>query len=287
MALPYDLYVRYLATTGLVDLVEVNQVLLGARLFSITQNELDEAWTLTHRSLAKGVVYQIENKCYGPDFMRNMNALEVGDMWLAHPQFCDRSMPDILKLVNDIHQDSGMRVTLQALLMKKVNLTEITRILSIKFSALLKEKHVDIYSRFFFNPCRMTRKDWKAYLGRCDGQEKRIYFTALTESVDILKTELELPTSISVSDSLQWLMTKSFLKARAFINIETPEAGKEAREWIDQVVKLTDKYEKYRSGDQNDFAKSLQMEFEFINDTFDPPDIEVASEIAEKNKVDG
>lgn len=284
MALPYDLYIRYLATTGLDDLKEVNQHLESLRLFPITQPDLDAAWRLIHQTLSKGVLGQLESKIYSADFAQNMTALEVEEMWRGHPHWRNPGAATDVKLILDIHQDSTLRLTLQGLLLKKVTPTEIVRILSGKFSVLLKEKHIDIYMRFFFNPCRMTRKDWKAYLNRCSAPEKRIYFIGLTESIDVLKTELELPAVISVSESLQWLLTKSFLKARNYINLDTPDANREAREWIDQVVKLTDKYEKYRSGDQNDFSKALQMEFEFINTPFDNVDSDLFNEVKDRTK---
>jgi hypothetical protein len=217
---------------------------------------------------------QITRKIYEPDFMRAMNALEVGDLWQKDKTY--------LKLVNDIHADRWVRVVINSLLIKKLTNLEISRIIAAKFSVPQKEQHIDTYSRFFFNPSRMTRLDWKRYIKRCNEKERRTYFTALTEPVEVLKTELELPTTVDVSGALQWLLTKSFLKAKTYIGVATPEAGKEAREWIDQVVKLTDKYEKYRSGDQSDFAKSLQMEFDFLEDTFDTPDDDIAAEVAEK-----
>ena len=37
-------------------------------------------------------------------------------------------------------------------------------------------------------------------------------------------------------------------------------------------MNLADKYEKYRSADSSDFSKSLQMEFEYIDNEFPTPD---------------
>lgn len=269
MATPYDLYVRFLATQGMDELAEINSALARVPLPPIDQSVLDSQWGLIYSSASKSVVDQIQRKCYESDFTQSMQVLEVLDLW---PDFADSKMKTSLKLVYDIHQDVALRVTLNALLIKKLGVTEIVRMLSAKFSLNLKETQVDLYMRFFFDPRRMTRRDWKAHLKKCSGKEQSIYFVALTETEEVLKTELGLPSIVNVSESLQWLLTKSFLKAKSFMDIGTPDANKEAREWTDQVVKLADKYEKYRSGDQGDFAKALQMEFDFIDDAFETPD---------------
>ena len=269
MATPYDLYIRFLATKGIDDVVGINNELSKYKLPPIEQPELDMQWGLIHGSMSKNIVSQIERKIYEPDFTAALLVLEVRDLW---QEFADSQVKSNIKLVYDIHQDLHMKITINALLIKRLSLTEIVRLLSAKFSTHLKEVQVDTYSRFFFDPRRMKRKDWKDYLKKCSVREKKIYFTALTEEESVLKTELDLPAVVNVSESIQWLLTKSFLKARSFMDVGTPEANKEARDWTDQVIKLADKYEKYRSGDQNDFAKMLQMEFDFIDEPFETPD---------------
>lgn len=273
MALPYDLYIRYLATTGLDDLKAVNEKLKEVRLSPITQEDLDRSWAILHNVLSKALINQIESKIYGIDFIQNMNAVEVGELWFDVPGKIKTSdNKTAMKLLFDIHEDISLRTTLNALLIKALKIEEITRLLSAKFSLNLKETHLDLYSRFFFNPKRMTRGDWKSYLKICTANEKYIYFKALTESAEVLKTELDLPSTISVSETIQWLLTKSFQKAKTHMNSPTPGSDTEARAWIDKVVQLSDKYEKYRAADQQDFGKVLQLEFDFIDDTFETPD---------------
>lgn len=287
MPIPYDLYIRFLATKGIDDVRKINSCLQDLSLPAITQVDLDSHWSLIHNGLPANIVTQIETQSFSGDFMKNMNVMEVRDLWLNEAAFCKKE-PDAkeivpyVRFVYDIHQDSSLRLCINALLMKRVSFDEISRILSSKFSIALKEKHLAIYAKYFFDVSRMTKASWKSYISKCSGKEAQIYFTALTESVDVLKTELDLPALMNVSDSLQWLLTKSFLKAKTFINMNTVEAGREARAWIDQVVSLTDKYEKHRSGDQHDFAKALQMEFEFVEEEFGTPDDDLALEIAEK-----
>lgn len=287
MALPYDLYIRYLATKGLDDLKEVNSKLEEIKLPYIKQEDLDRAWQLINGTLAKGVLSQIEKRAYGIDFLQNMKALEVDDMWLELPgKIKTKDSGTFMKLVFDIHQDNALRVTLNSLLIKGLKLEEIIRLVAAKFATNFRETHIDLYSRFFFNPKRMTRGDWKSFLKVCTANEQNFYFKALTEPADVLKTELDLPANISVSETLQWLLTKSFQRAKTCMNSPTPESGQEARAWVSQVVQLADKYEKYRSADQHDFAKALQMEFDFIDDPFDTPDSQMLADLEEKRKED-
>lgn len=284
MPTPYDLYIRYLATTGIDDINVLNESLKVLNLPVASQQDLDAQWDLIHKVLPTNIVNQIERKTYYGDFMKNMAVLEVSDLWYHQIGKGDPVIPFVRFVFENIHTDSWLRVCINALLIKKTSYEEISRILSSKFSVPIKERHLDVYVRFFFNTSQMTRSLWKSYIKRYAGKEAHIYFTALTESVEVLKTELDLPAVVNVSDSLQWLLTKSMMKAKTYLNMGSLEAGREAREWIDQVVKLTDKYEKHRSGDQHDFAKALQMEFEFVEEAFDTPDTEIASELAEKSR---
>lgn len=287
MTNPYDLYVRYLATAGLDDLVLVNDKLKEIGLPPISQSDIDAQWEVIHKSLPVFIVNQIERKTYSSEFLRNMKVLQLEEMWLCTSPY-DKREPDaksIIPYMNyaiSINKDGWLRTNINSLLMKRVTLEEISRILSNKFSIALKEKHIGFYAKYFFDISAMTKADWKLYINKYAGKEYHIYFTALTESADVLKNELELPAVISVSDSLQYLLTKSYIKAKTFINMNTIESGREARAWIDQVMSLTDKYEKHRSGDQHDFAKSLQMEFDFSDEEFASPDDEMVHELVNK-----
>lgn len=280
MAIPYELYIRFLATKGFDDLKAVNAELGRFHLYPISQVTLDKQWEIVNSVVPKAVQEQIDQKTYDQDFIQYMKVLEVEDLWYAEPGIDCSSKDSSNRLAYDILQDPAFRITTNGLLIKKLAIPEIARMLTAKFSTLYKDHHFDIYSRFFFNPCRMSRRDWKEYLKLCGERERKVYFTALTEDVEVLKTELDLPAYVNVSETLQYLLTKSFQKAKLYLNINTPEAGKEAREWISQVSSLADKYEKHRSGDQHDFSKALQMEFDFIDDQFDTPDTDLAAEAA-------
>jgi hypothetical protein len=277
MALPYDLYIRYLASLGLDELAAMNILLAKAKLHPVGQETLDKAWEPIYSLMPQGVISQIESKCYSVDFLPHMKVLEVSDMWEETP---DGTRSTKLKVVLGILDDASLRITINALLAKGLKSEEITRAVNAKYSSNLREDHVDMYMRYFFDPRRMTRSSWKSYLKVISAKERNILFMALTEPIEVVKTELDLPAQINVSETLQWLITKSFHKAKTYMGMGTPESDQSARAWIDQIAKLTDKYEKYRSADQSDFAKSLQMEFDFIDEDFGSPDEDMIKERA-------
>lgn len=283
MAIPHELYLRFLATKGFDDLKKVNEELARLGIRAVQQKDLDKQWELLHSVAPKTIIEEIEKKTYSADFLPCMKVLEVEDLWHAEP-IAGAKTKNATKLVYDILQDPSLRITVNALLIKNVSIEEITRLMAAKFAAPYKETHYDIYRRFFFNASRMTRRDWKEYLTLCQENERRLYFTALTEGVETLKTELDLPAQISVSETLQWLLAKSFQKAKSSMRVNTPDANRETREWISQIAMLADKYEKHRSGDQGDFAKALQMEFDFVEEDFATPDSDLLEEFKASQK---
>jgi len=286
MALPFELYIRFLAPKGYDDLDEVNAFLEEDNLTPIEQADLDRHWALINNTLPKGVLSQIENKSYGgEDFLRWMAVLNVKELWQAEKPFATAEQRTLVKLARGINDDPQMRLAINCLAIKGVAPRDISQTIQAKFSSPLRDTHIEVYQKFFFDSRRMSRSDWRVYLHKFSDFEQRAYFTALTEPLDVVKNELDLPAKASVSQALQWLFSKSFQKAKILINTNTPEAGREARAWIDQVVTLADKYEKYRSADQSDFAQSLQLEFEFVESEFETPDSELLREVTERLKA--
>jgi hypothetical protein len=176
-------------------------------------------------------------------------------------------------------------MTVNALLMKGVKPHDLSQAVQVKFSTPVRDTHIEIYRKYFFDPRRMTRSDWRTWLKLVSEQEQKVYFLALTEPLDMLKSELDLPAKVSVSAMLQGLLTRSYQKARTFLDDNGIASAKEAREWIEQCLMIAEKYEKYRSADQSDFSQSLQLEFEFVESHFETPDSETLREVAERAKA--
>lgn len=273
MACPYDLYLRFLVTKGMTDTKEVLDHLKEVAISrTLHDADFDAQYDLVLKSVTKPVAEQIESQNFDGDFLKWARILEVPDLWKTEKRFLDPELRKRWNLILGSLDDPHLVLAINALLIKNVPLPDVADLISMRFSAALKEPHLELYRKFVFDPRRMTRKDWKAFLKDKEAKEKHIYFTALTESVDTLKTELELPADINVSFPLAFLLSKSFQKAKTYLEMQTPEAGREARAWIGQVTALTDKYEKYRTGDKADFAKQLQMQFDFIDNEFPTPD---------------
>jgi hypothetical protein len=286
MALPYDNYIRFLVTKGHVDLDEVNGLLENFSLPAIKQKTLDEHWALVDSSLPLGVKSQLENKSQGGDeFLRWMAFLEVQDYWLAEKPFATAERRSAVRITESIHDDQMLRLAINALFIKGVQPKEMLQSLSAKYPTPLRDGHLEIYQAMFWNTKRMHRRDWKSYISLVNTREQSVYFLALTDTLDVVKTELELPSSVSVSNMLQWLLSKSFQKAKTLIDVNSPDAAKEARLWIDKAIVLADKYEKYRSTDQADLSQSLQMEFDFVDTEFAAPDDETLREVTERIKA--
>lgn len=278
--MPHGLYVRFLLTKGLSELKDINAQLSKLHLRNVSQALVDSQFEVLKHVLPKYVFDQIEKKHYSKEFKKWMDKVEVGEMW----GFSTESAA-ISTLVEGLLKDPKLTLSLNALLTKGCKKEEIAYLLNNKFSSMLKDVHIEVYEKFFFNPKRLTRSDWNAFLQGCSNTETKVYFIALTESVDTLKIDLGFPGKVHVGEALQYLFAKSFSKAKHYLNIDTQEGNKEARAWIEETAKLADKYEKYRSGDSDDFANQLQMEFEFDSTPFATPDDEVMSDIAARTRV--
>lgn len=288
MPTPYDLYVRFLVSKGLDDIGDVNSELEALNLPKVPVAALNAQVAVVSTALPQGIKAQIENKSYSVDFLKWMKVLQVDELWHYEqtPFTKDRERKAICKLAYDIHQDFPLRTTINALLIKAVPIKDIIQAVNQRFSSFLKDEHIRVYEKYFFNPRNMTRQAWRVFLETCESEDAAIYFTALSEPIEVVKTELELPSKTSSSENLQFLATKSFLMAKSHLSNKTPKSADEARKWIDIYLKVTDKYEKFRSGDMGDFANALQMEFDFVDTEFAEADPEVLKELSDRKKAE-
>lgn len=286
MAVPYDLYLRFLVSKNLTVEDEANAELEPLMLPKCSQAQLDEQAEFLQSTLPRGVQSQLENGSQGgQDFLHWMRVVDLSEFWQAEKPFVTPESRLLVKLATDIHDDPKLRMTINALLIKGVKAHDIMQAVQVKFATPLRDQHIEVYRKYFFDPRRLTRSAWRQYFRQLSDTEQRIYFLALTEPLDILKSELDLPAKVSVSSMLQGLLTRSYQKARTFLDDNGITSAREAREWINQCLLIADKYEKYRSADQTDFSQSLQLEFEFVETHFDTPDSETLREVSERMKT--
>lgn len=283
-ALPYDLFIRYLVTRGIIELDAVNAELVRLCLPKITKEQLTVHYNLVNNHLPQHMLTQWEKRNYTSDFMQWMKVLEVSELWFYGSKEFRSKDYQWVKLVYDIHSDLTLRLAINALVMKGIKDSELCETINIKYAAMIKPIHLKLYRSAFWNPERMTRASWRSYLGKVETTEKLMIFTALTEDVEVVKTELGLPSRISLSDSLQYLLSSSYNKARFYLKQSSPTMNKEARHWITTVMQLADKYDKHRTGDIQDFGKTLQMEFEFVENEFPIPDPETLAQLKKESE---
>lgn len=281
MTIPHELYIRFLVTLGYDSKDAINRNLRELNLPDISSDVYVRQAVFVQENLPKGVIAQIASKKFGPDFMKAMKAIDVDDFWYGEGNWA-KDFPQRrtdLKLTIDIHKDPLLRLTISALMMKGMNIGDIIPLIAGKFAAVLKENHLNLFKKLFFRHDTMTRGDWRKYLAALPAEEQNVFFLALTEDIDVVKTELGIAARISSSDSLQFLLQKSMQKAKNYLSLNTPTADKEARAWISQIVNLTEKYEKYKSSDTSDFSKALQLEFDYIDVQYPTPDNETLADL--------
>ena len=278
MARPYDIYLRFLVTKGLQETQQYNDELEKLCLPQVTDKEIDFHYQFVNSVLPKPVQKQVETQHLEGDFRKWMKILEVDELWSFEKPF-KTTDTQYIKLVYDIHSDPRLRLTLGALLLKGVKHMDLVQSVNLKFASMLKPEHLELYEKYFWNVKRMTRADWKSYLPRTDSSERSVLFICLAEDIEAVKVTLDMPAKTSVSDMLQYLLANCYQKAKHHLRLATPENNAEARKWIDEVLKLSDKYEKHRTGDMADFSKTLQMEFDYVDTEFMTPDDQMKDDI--------
>lgn len=284
MRTPYDRYIRFLITRGKEDTESINDVLKDLGLPEISEGEFDAQASLVFDSVPQSVAKQIETQKFEGDFLKYMAVLDVKELWLYEKEFKDEDFR-YLKLVYDIHYDPRLKVALNALLIKGMRVDDLCQAMNLKFASMLKIDHVQMYEKFFWSITRMTRKDWKGHLKKCKEFEQSVLFTCFSDDLEAVKVSLELPAKTAVADMLQYLLSQSFQKAKHYLRFSSKDQNSEARLWIDQTIKLSDRYEKHRTGNMEDFSKVLQMEFDYIESDFMTPDEQMIADIARREKV--
>lgn len=284
MACPYDLFTRFLVTKGFDNLVDINKALGSLSLPNVSKDTFLEQQNFVDEMIPLSIKTQIEKQSFSSNFMKWMKELNISELWYGESKWAIDypSKKSLREEVLDIHKDKTLRVTINGLLIKNMPTRDLVPVLNTKFSSKLKEKQLEFYKKFFFNPERMVRSDWKVYIRNVDSIEKSIYFVALTDDIEALKTKLGISSRINTSDALQFMLNTALTKVKQYALVETPLADKEARAWMTKTTDMIDKYEKYRGADTQDFSKSLQMEFEYIEDVFPTPDKETLEALGEQ-----
>lgn len=283
MARPYDLLVRFLVTQGFDDVDLVNTRLKECGLQPILADEFDDQFNIVHDNIPKSISDQITNKKYHGEFYKWMKVLEVDGLWSLEKTFIEpQNAP--LKLIYDLGMDPKLKLALQALITKGEKDKEICQLLNLKFSYMLKDEHIALYRKYFWSPGRMTRADWRNYLRECEDYEKSVFFVVLTEPLNVVKTLLDLPSKADITGVYNKVFTQCAQKVEHYMRLSSKETNAEARQWISTMLTLGDKIKKYETGDIEDFSKTIQLEFDFVQNTFPTPDEQTIKEFDQKKQ---
>lgn len=283
MARPYELFVRFLVTQGVDDVDSVNSRLEENGLLPIDPDEFDNQFNIVFDNIPKFISEKISNKNYCQDFLKWMKVLDVGELWELERPFVS-SQKAGFKLIYDIGLDPKLKITLQALISKSENNKDICQTVNMKYSYGLKEEHVELYKKFFWNHGRMSRKDWRHYLKRCDNNEKSVFFVVLTEDATTVRTLLDLPSKIDITTFYSKIFIQCSQKIQHYMKINSKETNSEARAWINTLLTIGDKVKKYETGDIAEFSKTIQLEFDFAKQEFQTPDENTRLELEQKQQ---
>lgn len=284
MICPHIIYIRFLITKGIDDYNGINMKLKELELPNVTAEVIETQTKIIEEQCPPGILRQIKTKNYSSDFLTWMKEIGVDEFWKGEPRYREMypGHDKIVQLAMDIHSDLQLRVTINGLLLKSIPVLDIIPMIVSKFSIPMKETEILLYRDFFFDPRRMRRKDWRKYLSYVNSVEKNVYFIALSEDIEAVKTELGLSARINTSESLQFLLSKAYYRAKRYLDLGTPEGDSQAREWVKIFDRLIDKYEKYKASDTADFAKTLQLEFDYLQEEFPQPDNETLLQLADQ-----
>jgi hypothetical protein len=220
------------------------------------------------------------------DFMKWMAALDISEAWGTEKAYRAQGAAETFRTILEALEEPKIRLAIEGLLMTKHSHGDTARMVSSRFLFPMSPLHIELYQKYFFDVNLLKRRDWKVYIDRVTGRRREIYYIALTDDVEHLKVELDLPADISVASTLQYMLSKASIKARTYLNETGPAAGKEARHWVDTVTKIVDKYEKYRTRDAADLSKSLQLEFDYVEETYDEADATLLAEVQSRKDMD-
>lgn len=178
--------------------------------------------------------------------------------------------PKIWEELGRILAHPVMRISLDALIICKLDEEKLIQILPSQYSLRISEESLKLYKKYFGNYENFLRGDWKSYLNivKNDSFIFQRVFTALTKSSDEVLHICGLPTQKQYSDFLRNVLATADYKFKHYSRQNDPGADDAARKWAKIGVDSGEKYEKYGASDANDFAKLVQTEFEYVEQEF-------------------
>ena len=168
--------------------------------------------------------------------------------------------------VGKILRNPVLRIALDVGILCRYSFEELSQILPATFHEQLSEGGIDLYCKYFFNYKAMSKEDWRVYMRLCAAIPYAYvrYHAALTKPKDEALFLAGLPTRANFADFLKTVMGTAAYKFQHYSRMSTPQADGQARAWAKVGFDAGVKYEKFSASDVQDFAKTVQTEFDYI-----------------------
>ena len=268
LRLPHENYIRFLITTGL-DHDETNSKLEDLGLNMCSNRYWDTQYDLLKNSRLPNSIKRTWSKPHArksDTFLKFMSSIGLKEAWEHHTKRKTINSK-AFSIVMDCLKDTDVSVLVKCMIAMKSPTEEISALINSKFVIPFPPKSVEIFKRYFFNPGRMDRTSWKIYLSSLQKEEKRYIHLAISGQDKLLRTELDLPLKISISEHYQQLHMFAMDKFNKFKD-GGEGADAKALKWAQLAMSAGDKYEKLKLSDASDFGRDLQMEFDTIESDF-------------------
>ncbi len=276
--LAHEKYIQFLITQR-KEIDEVNEILKIYSLPIVSQDDWDRIYNeiISLRVPKKIKDYWLKKSINQPNDYASILKNCLLDLDDAHKN------SDIFKLSFNILDNEESYKIAKAMIIKKLPNEDISALLNGKLSLGVNFQAVTLFEKYFFNVRNFTRVDWKKYFSSLsDAHDQKFLIDCFQNNLEDLKITLGLHAKISYTDSLQLIHVMAMNKIKALNKDRNPLSDSGARKWVDVALKTGDRYEKYKSKTFTDFAKEVQMEFEYSeydNNTSYPSISELEGEV--------
>ena len=266
--LPHENFIRFLITTGL-DYNDTNSRLDELGLGFCPVDYWDSQYTLLKNSRLPNSIKKSWKKTHSrtsDTFLKFMGSIGLKEIWEHHAGRKTKNT-QIMNIIYDVLQDPDVTILIKSMMAIKAPAEEISALVNSKFVIAFPHKAVELFKRYFFSTIKLKRSDWRAYLNTLEREERRFLHLAVSGQSKVLRTELDLPLKISISEHYQQLHMYAMDKFNKFKDGGEGSDAK-ALKWAQLAMSAGDKYEKLKLSDASDFGRDLQMEFDTIESDF-------------------
>lgn len=183
------------------------------------------------------------------------------DEWSLYPK-----VQLLWEEVGKILRNPVLRIAIDVGILCRYSFDELSQILPSSFHEQLSEAGIELYTKYFFDYKSMTKGDWRVYL-RISAAIPYAYIryhAALTKPRDEALFLAGLPTRANFADFLKTVMGTAAYKFQHYSRMSTPQSDNQARAWAKVGFDAGVKYEKFSASDVQDFAKTVQTQFDYI-----------------------